>query len=185
MLPLSPISTLKRSAIAAVAALSIIAVPMSPAYAWGDNEQNFLKGVAAAVIVGQVIKNTRRNTAPAPMYLTEPQYQRPPVYQEPAYNPPRYQEGYNQSHYNQPRYHQPAPSVSGTAAARAFQSYSSGERRMIQKRLAAYGYYGGRVDGSFGPATYRAVVAYARDEGAVRNLDSAGGAYALYDGLIY
>lgn len=160
MLPLSTLSTVKRSAIAAVTALSIAAVPISPAYAWGENEQNFLKGVAAAVIVGQIVKTARQhNRAQAPVYQPQPQYQ--------------------------PTYRQPAATIHSTAAARAFQSYSASERRLIQKRLAAYGYYSGQADGAFGPATYRAVVAYARDEGAVRNLESTGGAYTLYDGLIF
>ncbi len=173
MLPATALTTLKRSAIAAVAALSITAIPASPAHAWGEKEQNFVAGVATAVIVGQIIKNNQRNRAPAPMYYTEP---RQPVYQQPAYQAPTYQ---------RPTYHQPTASIYSTAAARAFQSYSAGERRLIQKRLAAYGYYTGGIDGAFGPGTYRAVVAFARNEGAVRNLETAGGAYAIYDGLIY
>jgi hypothetical protein len=165
MLPATALTTMKRSAIAALAALSIVAIPASPAHAWGEKEQNFVAGVATAVIVGQIIKNNKRNTrAPAPMYYADPQPQ--PVYRAPTY-------------------HQPAASIYNTAAARAFQSYSSGERRLIQKRLAAYGYYSGGIDGSFGPGTYRAVVAFARDEGAIRNLESTGGAYTLFDGLIY
>jgi hypothetical protein len=166
MLPATAITTLKRSAIAAVAALSIAAIPASPAHAWGEKEQNFVAGVATAVIIGNIIKqNKRNNRRPAPMYYADPQPHQP-VYQ-------------------QPTYHQPTASIYNTAAARAFQSYSTGERRLIQKRLAAYGYYTGGIDGSFGPGTYRAVVAFARDEGAIRNLDSTGGAYSLYDGLIY
>ncbi len=169
MLPATAITTMKRATIAAVAALSIAAIPATPAHAWGEKEQNFVAGVATAVIVGQIIKQNKRNyRAPAPMYYTEP---RQPVYQQPT--------------YQQPTYHQPTASIYNTAAARAFQSYSTGERRLIQKRLAAYGYYTGGIDGSFGPGTYRAVVAFARDEGAIRNLESAGGAYTLYDGLIY
>ena len=165
MLPATALSTIKRSAIAAIAALSIVAIPVTPAHAWGDKEQNFVAGVATAVIVGEIIKNKKRyNRQPAPMYYADPHAQ--PVYQ-------------------QPTYHQPAASIYNTAAARAFQSYSSAERRLIQKRLRAYGYYSGGVDGSFGPATYRAVVSFARDEGSIRSLESAGGAYALYDGLIY
>jgi Putative peptidoglycan binding domain len=164
MLPATAISTLKRSAIAAIAALSIAAIPASPAHAWGEKEQNFVAGVATAVIIGNIIKQNKRNhRQPAPMYYTQPQQ---PVYQ-------------------QPTYHQPTASIYNTAAARAFQSYSSAERRLIQKRLAAYGYYTGGIDGAFGPGTYRAVVAFARDEGAIRNLESAGGAYTIYDGLIY
>lgn len=163
MLPAIALPSVKRSAIAALTALSIAAVPMTPAHAWGENEQNFLKGVATAVIVGKIIQSSRHNQrAPAPMYYQQPQ--------------------------PQPQYHQPqrpSASIYTTAAARAFQSYSSSERRLIQRRLAAYGYYGGGADGAFGPATYRAVVAYARDEGAIRNLESTGGAYTLYDGLIF
>jgi Putative peptidoglycan binding domain len=165
MLPAIALNNLKRSAIAGLAALSIAAIPMSPAYAWGDNEQNFLKGVATAVIVGKIIQGSRHNTRPqAPMYFEQPQ----PVPQ-----------------YHRPQHQQPAASIYNTAAARAFQSYSSSERRLIQRRLSAYGYYGGGADGAFGPATYRAVVAYARDEGAIRSLESASGAYSLYDGLIF
>jgi Putative peptidoglycan binding domain len=165
MLPANALNSMKRSAIAGLTALSIAAIPMSPAYAWGDNEQNFLKGVATAVIVGKIIQGSRHNNrAPEPMY----------------YQPPQ-----PQPQYHRPRHEQPAASIYNTAAARAFQSYSTSERRLIQRRLSAYGYYGGGADGSFGPATYRAVVAYARDEGAVRSLESTSGAYSLYDGLIF
>ncbi|MES2144435.1 MAG: peptidoglycan-binding domain-containing protein [Pseudomonadota bacterium] len=165
MLPANALTTLKRSTVAALAALSIVALPASPAHAWGEKEQSFVAGVAAAVIADQIIKQVKRNNrAPAPMYYVDPQPQ--PVYRAPTHQ-------------------QPSASIYNTAAARAFQSYSSAERRLIQKRLAAYGYYSGRADGAFGPATYRAVVAFARDEGAVRNLESTGGAYTIYDGLIY
>ncbi len=47
------------------------------------------------------------------------------------------------------------------------------------------GYYYGGIDGAFGPGTYNAVTAYARAAGASGSLGSTGGAYALYDGLIY
>ncbi len=165
MLPATALVTIKRTAIAAVAALSIVAIPVTPAHAWGEKEQNFVAGVATAIIVGEIIKNNKRNNRrPAPMYYADPQPQ--PVYRAPTY-------------------HQPTASIYSSAAARAFQSYSSSERRLIQKRLAAYGYYSGGADGAFGPATYRAIVAYARDEGAIRNLETTGGSYTLYDGLIF
>jgi peptidoglycan hydrolase-like protein with peptidoglycan-binding domain len=51
--------------------------------------------------------------------------------------------------------------------------------------LAQWGYYRGGIDGSFGPGTYSAVVAYARDEGQGRNIGSTAGAFGVYDGLIY
>jgi Putative peptidoglycan binding domain len=76
-------------------------------------------------------------------------------------------------------------SIYATPAARAFQSYSLSERKAIQRNLRAWGYYRGGIDGSFGPGTYNAVVAYARDEGASSNLGSTAGAYAVYDGLIF
>ena len=73
--------------------------------------------------------------------------------------------------------------VIGTAAAQAFNSYSSSERRLIQRRLSSYGYYRGGIDGSFGPGTYSAVVAYAQDEG--ESLRSTASAFGVYDSLIY
>ena len=73
--------------------------------------------------------------------------------------------------------------IYGTAAAQAFNSYSSSERRLIQRRLSSYGYYRGGIDGSFGPGTYSAVVAYAQDEG--ESLRSTASAFGVYDSLIY
>jgi hypothetical protein len=93
------------------------------------------------------------------------------------------------------RHHQPAPrpapqpqpvqytSISQTPAAMAFNSYSYNQRRVIQQRLSAYGYYNSSIDGSFGRGTYNAVVAYARDNG--QSLANRNGAFAVYDGLIY
>ena len=57
--------------------------------------------------------------------------------------------------------------------------------RAIQRNLRAWGYYHGSIDGSFGPGTYRAVQAFARDEGALASLNTTAGAYSLYDGLIF
>ena len=154
-------STAKSSAIAALAALSIATIPAAPAHAWGDKEQGFLAGIATAVIVGEVVKNNRR--ARAPVYAPAPVYSPAPVYVEPR-----------------PTH---TTSIYHTPAAQAFNSYSASERKAIQRNLRAWGYYRGGVDGSFGPGTYNAVVAYARDEG--RSLSSSGGAYAVYDGLIF
>lgn len=81
---------------------------------------------------------------------------------------------------------EPVPtSIHSTAAAKAFASYSMSERKAIQRQLRAYGYYSGSIDGSFGRGTYNAIVAYARDAGASANLKTTGGAFALYDGLLY
>ena len=149
--------SLKTTAIAATTALSIAALSAAPAHAWGKKEQGFVAGVATAVIIDELIDNNRhRRAAPAPAPR--------PIYVEPR-----------------PSY----GSIYGTPAAQAFNSYSKGERKAIQRSLRAQGYYRGGLDGAFGPGTYRAVVAYARDAGAAGHLQSAGGAYAIYDGLIY
>lgn len=152
MLP--TVMTAKSTIIAAIAALSIVAIPASPALAWGKKEQGFVAGVAAAVIIDEILKQNRKAKAappPAPVYVTP----------APAY-----------------------ASIYSTPAARAFNSYSLSERKAIQRQLRAWGYYRGGIDGAFGPGTYNAVVAYARDAGAAGNLASTGGAYAIYDGLI-
>jgi hypothetical protein len=149
---------LKTQAIAAATALSIAATVAAPAHAWGDREQGFVAGVATAVIIDEILKNGRkRAVAPAPVH-PRPVYVNP----EPTYR-----------------------SVYGTPAAQAFNTYSKAERKAIQRSLRAYGYYRGGIDGSFGPGTYNAVAAYARAAGAAGHMNSANGAYALYDGLIY
>jgi hypothetical protein len=148
--------SLKSSVVAAVTALSIGTIPAAPAFAWGDREQGFVAGVAAAIIIDEILKDGRKKReakrAPAPA----------PIYVEPV-----------------------RTSIYSTPAARAFNSYSRAERKAIQRSLRASGYYYGGIDGSFGPGTYNAVVAYARDYGASGNLSSNGGAFAIYDGLIY
>jgi hypothetical protein len=153
---LPTVMTAKSSLIAALTALSIAAVPAAPALAWGDKEQGFVAGVATAVIIDEILKNNRKARA----------YDRreTPVYVEPR-----------------PVH----TSIYSTPAARAFQNYSLRERKAIQRNLRAWGYYRGGIDGSFGPGTYNAVVAFARDEGASGNLKSTSGAYAVYDGLIF
>jgi Putative peptidoglycan binding domain len=154
----------KKVLVAGLTALSIAAVPAAPALAWGDKEQGFVAGVATAVIIDEILKNNRkarlydRGHTAAPIYV-EPR----PVYVEPRHT----------------------TSIYSTPAARAFQSYSLSERKAIQRNLRAWGYYRGGIDGSFGPGTYNAVVAYARDEGATANLKSTSGAYGIYDGMIY
>jgi len=147
-----------RTATAALTALAIAAVPAAPANAWGKNEQNFLKGFAAAALVGLIYNEATKRpkaTAPAtPVYAPAPQ--------APSYG-----------------------SIYQTPAARAFQSYSPEERRAIQRRLAAMGYYRSGIDGSFGPGTYAAVTGYARDRGQAERLASVQTAFSVYDGLLY
>lgn len=152
----------KTTLIAGLTALSIAAVPATPALAWGEKEQGFVAGVATAVIVDELLKNRRARmggpvyAAPGPVYV-EPR----PVYAEPRHT----------------------TSIYATPAGRAFQSYSLRERKAIQRNLRAWGYYRGGIDGAFGPGTYNAVTAYARDEGI--SLSTSAKAYGAYDGLLY
>jgi hypothetical protein len=156
--------TARKTIAAGLAALSIAATPASPALAWGDREQGFVAGVATALIVDQVLRQSRkaRETFPAPGF---------------SFVEPR------------PTYIAPRPvatsSVYTTTAARAFNSYSVAERRNIQRTLRAWGYYRGSIDGTFGPATYAAVTDYARDEGLVSDLATSAGAYGVYDSLLF
>ena len=163
MLP--AVSNIKRNTVALLTALAI-ALPAAPALAWGQREQDVLKGAAGVLLLQGIIRETKPNR-----HHYQPRY-------EPRYEQPRYQ-------YYQPRYEPQRVSVYSTAAARAFNNYSSSERRLIQRRLAAYGYYRGGIDGSFGPNTYNAIVSYASAQGQARQLDSTSSAYGVYDGLIY
>ncbi|WP_225029881.1 peptidoglycan-binding domain-containing protein [Xinfangfangia pollutisoli] len=159
----------KTSAIAAIAALGVAILPAAPALAWGKKEQGFLAGVATAVIVDKLLEaNRAARAAPAPT----------PYYSAPAFvDPkPRYAPAYGTTSTS---------AIYGTPAARAFNSYSRDERKAIQRQLRYQGYYTGGIDGAFGPGTYGAVTAYARDAGATGNLKSTGGAFAVYDGLLY
>ncbi len=149
----------RRMFIATTTALAI-AIPSAPAFAFNQREQDVLKGVAAVLLFQGFVKATK---PPKQQYVT-PQVQ--PIY-EPA-QPPRV-----------------VHSIYRTPAAHAFNSYSSSERRMIQRRLIRLGYYRGGVDGSFGPGTYSAVAAYARDGGQARALSTTNGAFSVYDGLIF
>ena len=163
-------SSAKRALISGSVALALLGTSVAPALAWGQREQDFTKGALSVLLLGAIVKDAQRHRA----YEQAPQVYapaNPPVYyQPPVYQPPVYQ---------------PAQSYYATPAAQAFQSYSPGERRRIQAALANYGYYFGYVDGSFGPGTYRAITAYARESGQMAMLETRGGAYGLLDSLIY
>lgn len=177
-----------KTATAAATALSLALALPAPAHAWGEKEQN-LAALAAAGIIGTVLwqQYQRQNggvvgRAPVQNYpiYSQPRYQQPryqqPTYQEPSYQEPRYQS---------PRYSTPVgASVYSTPAARAFNSYSASERRAIQSRLARAGYYNGSIDGSFGPMTYRAVMAISRDSTGSDKLATMGGAFEFYDTIL-
>ncbi len=161
MLP--AVSNFKRNAIAALTALSI-ALPAAPALAWGQRERDVLTGVVGALVVESLIRNGRQHRQ-----VAVPQ---PPVYVE-----PRHEHRKPKPHYDR------VVSLYDTAAARAFNSYSSAERRLIQRRLARAGYYYGGIDGSFGRGTYNAVANYAADSG--QSIGNNAAAYGVYDALIY
>lgn len=169
--------TVRNTAISAVTALGLALGAVAPAHALGKNEQKFLQGVAAALIVNAIVKEARR-PAPQPRYI-QPQYVQP-QYVQPRYHEPQH-EPRRRHHYDEGR----SVSIYRTSAAVAFNSYSREERRLIQRRLAGYGYYRSGIDGSFGPGTYNAIAAYARDAGVGEKLTSREGAYGVYDGLIY
>lgn len=156
--------TLRTGLVAAITALSLT-LPAVPAQAWGQREQDTLKGAVGALVLKAIIDDAREDRRRAPVYREEPR--------------PHQGHGYHHT----PRQHE--GSIYQTPAARAFNSYSRSERKLIQRRLAQYGYYRGGVDGSFGPGTYSAVVAYARAQGMGRDLGSNAGAFGVYDGLIF
>lgn len=158
--------TATRTAIAGITALGLALGTAAPAQALGKNERNFLKGVAATLIVGALINEARRAQGTYPQRYPQPQV-------APRPQPIPVHGG------------SPTVSIYQTPAAQAFNSYGSAERRVIQQKLAAMGYYRSGIDGVFGPGTYGAVAAYARDSGGTDRLSSRAGAYAVYDSLIY
>lgn len=180
----SHLSTVKRALICGTVALGLLGTSVAPALAWGQREQDFTKGALSVLLLGAIVKDAREHRAyeqaPPVYYAPRPVYHAPvyqtPVYQTPVYQPPVYQP---------PVYQPPVQSYYATPAAQAFKSYTAGERRSIQAALAHYGYYVGAVDGSFGPSTYRAINAYARDSGRLAMLETRGGAYGVLDSLIY
>ena len=173
MLP-SMFANAKRNLIIGVTAVAVLASATAPALAWGQREQDFTKGVLATLLVGGIILDAKNHQYSQPV-------RRAPVYRQPVYRQPVYR----QPVYQQPVYYQPQPiSIYSTAAAQAFNSYTTNERLRIQSTLTNYGYYHGRIDGSFGPGTYEAVNAYARRTGQVAQLVSRTGAYTVYDALL-
>ena len=154
-------SSAKRALISGSVALALLSTSVAPAMAWGQREQDFTKGALSVLALGAILRDARHHST---------QENRPPVYYPVQ---PR------------PVYHAPIQSYYATPAAQAFQTYTTAERRRIQAALANYGYYTGYVDGSFGPGTYRAITAYARESGQMATLETRGGVYGLLDGLIY
>jgi hypothetical protein len=158
MLPSVSARPAALSRIIALTAALALALPAAPALAWGNREQDALKGLAAALLVGALVKSytdTTRSAQP----VTRPTPQPLPVVQP--------------------------VSIYQTASAQAFNRYSAPERRRIQTRLAGYGYYTGRIDGAYGPGTHAALAAYARSAGQSPSLATTAGAFAVMDGLVF
>lgn len=174
-------------------ALALATAPALPAQALGKNERNFLKGVAAAAIVGAIINDSRKRKArvEAPRHAAPP---RQDYYRD--YQRDHRRDGYDnrrqhESHDNRRRGRVIGEAGNGfgsglhrTPLARAFNSYPAAERRAIQRRLSAYGYYAGAIDGAFGPRTHQALYAFAQGMGQGRALESASGAYSVMDRLL-
>ncbi|MDR0808500.1 MAG: peptidoglycan-binding protein [Gemmobacter sp.] len=179
MLPAVLTSKFTKTAIAATLTLGIAASLAAPAQAFGRNERKFLQGAAAAIVIDRILDDMRRNPQPRAYYPRQPEpgrtYYVPPNLSPNYYVPPARDYGP----------HTYRPGIYDTPVARAFNSYGYGERRRIQQRLAAYGYYHSGIDGAFGPGTHAAITAYANDTGAGRNLGTQAGAFGLLDGLIY
>jgi hypothetical protein len=154
----------KTTAIAALTATAIFATSLVPANALGRDERKFLQGAVAAIIVDQLIEGAQDRRRRQPVYVP----------QQPVYAPPPQQ-------YYEPQ----RTSIYSTPAARAFNSYGRGERIAIQQRLRGLGYYRAGIDGSFGPSTYNAIIAYAQDSGLGNRLGSTNTAFGVYDSLIY
>lgn len=166
---------IRKTATAAIAALSIAAAMPAPAFAWGEKEQNALAAIVAAGVIGTLIMQDQKRRKAAP--VARAPVQTVPTYYQPRYDAPR---------YTAPSRYEPAqPSgLYATPAARAFNSYGPTERRRIQSRLAEAGYYRGGIDGAFGPMTYRAILAIAGDSTGTDQLDSMAGAYEFYDTIL-
>lgn len=172
-----------KTATAAATALSLAFTLPAPAHAWSKKEQN-LAALAAAGILGTYLwKQYQHQNGGAVSRAPAQNY---PVYRAPTYQTPRYQEpSYQEPTYQQPRYSTPVgSSVYSTPAARAFNTYTPNQRRAIQSRLQQAGYYNGGIDGSFGPMTYRAVMAISRDSTGTDKLGTMGGAFEFYDAIL-
>lgn len=183
---------LSQAVVAAVTALAI-ALPAAPALAWGQRERDTLTGAAGALLIENVIRNSRQAQARVIPSEYTPQalhgYDEPEYtverYQEPEYRARRQHNEEYRSHRHGERSWGQRSSVYSTAAATTFNSYDRHERRRIQRKLAWLGYYTGGIDGSFGPGTYAAIMAYANAQGQGAEMRATSTAYVVYDSLLY
>lgn len=147
---------LKTKAITAATIFALVAGAAAPSHAWGRREKDALTGALGALVVGGLIYSATRQPR------GKPQPQPVPVYVPPA-----------------------PVSIYSTPAAYSFNAYSDSEQRRIQSTLSAYGYYHSSIDGSFGPGTYNATVAYANATGRSNLLGTMAGTTSIYDGLLF
>lgn len=184
--------SLSQAAVAAVTALAL-ALPAAPALAWGQRERDVLTGAAGALLIENVIRNSRHAQARVMPSEYTPQalrgYDEPEYtverYREPEYRVRRHHNEEYRSQWHGGRSWGQGPSVYSTAAATTFNSYARYERRRIQRKLAWLGYYTGGVDGTFGPGTYAAIMAYAHAQGQRAEMRATSTAYGVYDSLLY
>lgn len=145
----------RRNTIAALLAFSLALAPAAPSFAWGEKEQGFVAGVAATLLLSAMVKGGGGKKQPAPA----------PVY-TPVYAPA-------------------SVSVYSTPAAATFNAYGDAEQRRIQSTLSAYGYYHGPIDGTFGPGTYNATIAYANATKRSSLTTTMAGCATLYEDLLF
>lgn len=183
--------TFRNTALAALAATTLITGAASPALA-GKSERAFLVGVLATAVVGGLIVNANKSRARSdttPVY--DNTYRRSPVsVRRDSYDNDRYErnrrvetrrelERYSSRSDSTPARYSPY-SARLQPAESAFTALSYGERRRVQGQLARAGYYGYGIDGQWGPATERAVRRFAQDAGASAALNNPNDARRLY-----
>lgn len=177
-------TAIRTFVLATTAAATLLAATVAPAAA-GSSERAFIKGVAAALIVSEIVRQSRRQ----PVQRSVPAwsgYDTVPATRTYAPAPVvRYVPDVRYVQQPAPRVVYRDPAIYATPLAWGFADLAPDLRRTVQNRLLRMGYYNGRVDGLWGPQTNLAVRAYARDSGALAALDDSEDAFRLYNTLLY
>lgn len=74
----------------------------------------------------------------------------------------------------------PAFDVRALPPGQVFAALKPSERRAVQRVLAGFGYYGGRIDAAWGPATWDAVCRYATETGRLEWIRTPKGSIDLF-----